>query len=115
MGSFGGVFHLPGKASWVSGGVATLAVCALTVLLSALNGPVFFTTLPAGVLCFVALPGGVAELLAFVALEWLSLGSVLLAVVFDSIQGEAILEKVILFSLVVGGDLDLVDVPVVLC
>ena len=75
LGSIGG---LPGRASWVGGGVASVAAGAFPVLVAAFGGPVSLATLPAGVLGVPALFGSVAELLACVALDRFLMGSVFL-------------------------------------
>ena len=73
----------------------------------------FFSTLLADVLGVPAFFGGVAELLASVALDRFFLWSILLTVVFNSFKWEAIFQQVVPLGLVDCGYLHLVNVTVV--
>ena len=73
----------------------------------------FFSTLSAAVLGVPAFFGGVAELLASVALDRFFLWSILLTAVFNSFRWEAIFQQVVPLGPVVCDYLYLVNVAVV--
>ena len=91
LGPFFSVGGLPGGASWVGGGVASLTVGAPPGFLAALRGPVAISTFSAGVFGVSAVSGCVSEFLTLETLDWFLLGSVFLAVVPYTFEWKAML------------------------
>ena len=85
-----------GLATLECGGVASLAVGTLFLVLLAGGCLVGLAALPAGVLLILALLDAVSILLASVALEEWASGLVFLTSVLQVVVGEAVVEEVLL-------------------